>query len=82
VFSPIRLLRPFGSDVQLFQAFGSGNQLFQAFGSGNQLFQPFGSAISFSSLFQASEKDWIDRKAPYRFLNAEGAGRVSMVERV
>jgi hypothetical protein len=69
-------LRPFGSDVQLFQSFGSGNQLFQAFGSGNQLFQPFGSgnqlfqpfgsAISFSSLFQAIEKDWIDRKAPYR----------------
>jgi hypothetical protein len=66
VFWPIRLLRPFGSDVQLFQTFGSGNQLFQPFGSGNQLFQPFGSAISFSFLFRGSETDWIDRKAPYR----------------
>jgi hypothetical protein len=81
VFWPIRLLRSFGSDVQLFQPFGSGNQLFQAFGSGNQLFQPFGSAISFSSLFQASERIGSTGKLPIG-LNADNAGSVSMVERI
>ena len=75
VFWPIRLLRPFGSDVQLFQTFGSGNQLFQPFGSGNQLFQPFGSAISISSLFQASETDWIDRKSSLSVLTPTMRGR-------
>src|SRR4029077_4366428 len=85
VFWLIRLLRSFGSDVQLFQPFGSGNQLFQAFGSGNQLFQPFrsgnqlfqpfGSAISISSLFQASEKGWIDRKSSLSVLTPTMRGR-------
>jgi hypothetical protein len=83
VFWPIRLLRPFGSDVQLFQPFGSGNQLFQPFGSGNQLFQPFGSAISFSFLIFSREAKRMGStgKLPIG-LNAKGAGRVSMVERV
>src|SRR4029077_15270904 len=81
VFWPIQLLRPFCSDVQLFQAFGSGNQLFQAFGSGNQLFQPLGSAISFSFFSREAKRIGSIGKLPIG-LNAEGVGRVSMVERV
>jgi hypothetical protein len=62
----IPLLPPFGSSVHLFQAFGLGNQLFQSFGS----------AISFSSLCNGSEMDWVYRTRLVD-LNAEHVGRVS-----
>src|SRR5262249_38246729 len=73
------LLPPFGSSVQLFQPFGSDIQLFQTFGLGNQLFQSFGSAISFSSLCNGSEMDWMYRMRLVD-LNAEHVGRVSMAD--